>query len=140
MSGGGWETPGGPQAQAQGPWGQPQFQPESNGKAITALVLGICSFLICPVILSIPAVILGYQARGEIDRSGGRQTGRGLAVAGIVLGWLNLALSVIAIIAVVALGVFGATESGEIDFETTDDPVSVITFAAETLSALGGLL
>ena len=138
MSGGGWETPSGPQQ--QGPWGQPQLQQESNGKAITALVLGICGILVCPVLLSIPALILGYQARGEIDGSGGRQSGRGMAVAGIVLGWIGVVLGVLGIIFVV-LAVLGAIEGGELDFETTSqDPVSVVTFATDALSALGGLL
>jgi hypothetical protein len=137
MSGGGWETPGGPQQ--QGPWGQPQFQQESNGKAITALVLGICGLVVCPVLLSIPALILGYQARGEIDGSGGRQSGRGMAVAGIVLGWIGIAVGVIGIIFIVLA--IAAGESGEFDFETTsDDPVSAITFAVDALSALGALL
>jgi hypothetical protein len=67
-------------------------------------VLGICGFVVCPLICSILAVIFGYQARGEIDRSGGAQGGRGLAVAGIVLGWIGIALSVLigAIIAILA--------------------------------------
>jgi len=137
VSGGGWETPSGPQQ--QGPWGQPQLQQESNGKAITALVLGICGILVCPVLLSIPALILGYQARGEIDRSGGRQSGRGMAVAGIVLGWIGVVLGVLGII-VVVLALLGASEF-DFDFETTpQDPVSVVTSVTDALSALGGLL
>lgn len=134
MSGGGWETPGGPQQ--QGPWGQPQYQQESNGKAITALVLGICGLVLCPVLLSIPALILGYQARGEIDGSGGRQSGRGMAVAGIVLGWIGIALGVIGLIGVLLVlsGSGGGVEGGEIS--TTGDPFNVITFAADALGAL----
>ncbi len=50
-------------------------------------------FLIGPIL----ALVFGYMARNEIDRSGGLQGGRGLAVAGIVLGWVMLGVSVILI-------------------------------------------
>jgi hypothetical protein len=36
---------------------------------------------------SVLALVFGYQARNQIHASGGRETGRGMAVAGIVLGW-----------------------------------------------------
>ena len=35
----------------------------TNGKATGALVLGICGLVVCPLICSIVAVVLGYQAR-----------------------------------------------------------------------------
>ena len=41
------------------------------------------------------ALIFGYRAMKEIDRSNGTQTGRGLAVAGVVLGWVGLVMGVI---------------------------------------------
>jgi hypothetical protein len=59
----------------------------TNGKAIASLVLGIvwlCS------LGSILALIFGYMAKNEIDESGGTQGGRGLAIAGIVLGWIGV--------------------------------------------------
>jgi hypothetical protein len=40
---------------------------------------------------SILALVFGYVAKKQIDRSGSRQTGRGMAVAGIVLGWVGVA-------------------------------------------------
>jgi hypothetical protein len=39
---------------------------------------------------SIVALALGYSAKAQIDRSGGMETGRGMAVAGIVLGWIGI--------------------------------------------------
>jgi hypothetical protein len=79
--------PGSWPPQQQAPWGP---APPTNGKATTSLVLGICGVLLCPLILSIPALVLGYQARREIDASQGASGGRGQAVAGIVLGWIGL--------------------------------------------------
>ena len=36
------------------------------------------------------AVIFGHLALGQIGRSGGRQRGKGLAIAGLVVGYLSL--------------------------------------------------
>lgn len=98
----------------QDPYGQP-YQPggQTSTKAIVALVLGIVSFFVCGLILSIPAIILAQSARREIDASGGRIGGRGLATAGFVLGIINLVLSVLAIIFVLLFVVgSGTTSSG----------------------------
>jgi Domain of unknown function (DUF4190)/Domain of unknown function (DUF1707) len=60
--------------------------PRTNGKAVGALV---CGLLCVPTLgfTGIPAVILGHAARSEIRRSG--ETGDGLALTGVVLGWLS---------------------------------------------------
>jgi hypothetical protein len=65
--------------------------------AIAAMVLGIVWIY---GIGSILALVFGYSAKGQIDASGGRETGRGMAVAGIVLGWVGLGLILLGIIAV----------------------------------------
>ncbi len=78
------------------PAGYPQPPPPdrsvaggTNGFAVASLVLGIVGLTAFPVIPSLLALIFGYKGRREIDRSGGLQEGRGLAVAGIVLGWIG---------------------------------------------------
>ena len=54
-------------------------------------------------------MIFGYVGKGQIDRSGGTQSGRGLAIAGIVLGWVGIGLLVVFIV----LAIIGAiTDSG----------------------------
>jgi hypothetical protein len=83
----------------QAPWGP---APPTHGKATTSLVLGICGIALMPLILSIPALVIGYQARREIDASDGAYGGRGQAVAGIVLGWVGVLLG----LAIVAFFVF----------------------------------
>lgn len=62
--------------------------PRTNGMAIASMVLGIVWIYGIGAIL---ALIFGYKARREIDASGGTQTGRGMATAGIVLGWIGIA-------------------------------------------------
>ncbi len=69
----------------------------TNGKAIAALVLGLCSF--CVGIAGIVALILGIIAKGEIDKSAGRQKGEGLAICGIVLGVLGAVLNYVFVLA-----------------------------------------
>jgi hypothetical protein len=54
-------------------------------KALVSLILGILTFVL-PVFLAIPAILLAILALREINGSGGRLTGKGLAVAGLVLG------------------------------------------------------
>lgn len=61
--------------------------PPTNGKAIAAMVLGI--LWLCGI-GSVLALIFGYMGKQEIDDSGGVERGRGMAVAGIVLGWVGV--------------------------------------------------
>jgi hypothetical protein len=74
--------------------------PETSGKAIFSLVCGIL-FVILP--FSIIAVIFGYIALSEIRKSPGRLEGRGLAITGIVLGYVGVAVTV----GFVGLGMYG---------------------------------
>ncbi|MGH8902049.1 MAG: DUF4190 domain-containing protein [Egibacteraceae bacterium] len=67
----------------------------TNGLAVAALVSGIVWFF---WIGSIIALIFGYVAKGQIDRSGGSQTGRGMAIAGIVLGWVGIGILLLVIV------------------------------------------
>ena len=77
-------------------------QPQStNGFAIASLVLGI---LWIYWIGSALALIFGYIAKSQIDSSGGRQSGRGMAIAGIVLGWIGVGILVLLILAGVSIG------------------------------------
>jgi len=68
----------------------------SSGKGIASLVLGIMSFFL-PVLLSIPAIIVGVLGLVEIRRSKGRLGGTGLAIAGIACGILTPVLVVLLI-------------------------------------------
>lgn len=47
--------------------------------------------------------MFGSSAKQQIDGSGGRLGGRGMATAGVVLGWVALALWALFFIAIVAL-------------------------------------
>lgn len=64
--------------------------PENNMLAIISLVSGILGWTLLPFLASIAAVICGHLARAEIRREPGRYSGDGLAIAGLVLGWLSI--------------------------------------------------
>lgn len=65
-------------------------KPTVNGLAVAALVLGLCCW--CFFVPGILAVIFGFLALDRIATSEGRQKGRGMAIAGIVLGWVSIAV------------------------------------------------
>jgi len=72
--------------------------PQNSNKAIASLVCGVL-FLCAPA--SIAAIILGHLALVDIKRSAGRITGQGLAIAGLVMGYLGVGLTALYIIFVV---------------------------------------
>jgi hypothetical protein len=66
-----------------------QQQARWNGFAIASMVLGIIWVY---WIGSILALVFGYIAKSQIEQSGGREQGMGMAVAGIVLGWVGVGI------------------------------------------------
>lgn len=77
-----------------------QIHPETSGKAIASLILGFF-FILLPA--SIAAVIFGHLSYSEINRSAGRLKGKGMAIAGLILGYFGLALIPFLIIAAIAI-------------------------------------
>ena len=63
----------------------------TSGYAIASLILGIAGFFVFPIVPSILAVVFGRKARDELRRDP-TLGGEGLATAGIVLGWVGIAL------------------------------------------------
>ena len=61
----------------------------------------VASFISSLLGLWIAGIPLGVHAQRQIDKSGGRKTGRGFATAGIVLGIIGMVGSVILVLAVV---------------------------------------
>ncbi len=94
--------PGGPGHYAGGPGGHPGYGPPpparsgSNGKAITALVLGALSIVLCwlslfDLVFIVPAIVFGSVALSDARRSG---SGRGLALGGIACAVIGAVLAV----------------------------------------------
>jgi len=76
----------------------------TNGMAMVILFTGIFSYLghIIPIIggstMALIAIVTGYIARGQIERSG--EQGKDIATIGIVLGVINLSIVVLILIAI----------------------------------------
>ncbi len=81
--------------------------PPTSGLAVASLVLGIGGLTILPLLGSIAAIILGYMARSEIRRNPHRLSGDGMALAGIVLGWISVGLAILGLLVVGGLGLCG---------------------------------
>ena len=75
-------------------------KPETSGMAVASLVCGLV-FLFFPA--AVAAVILGHLSRSDIRRSGGRKTGSGMALAGLVMGYIGVSIIPILIIAAIAI-------------------------------------
>lgn len=80
-----------------GPYGYPQgyfVQPQgTNGMAIASLVLGICGFMcVTPFV----GLALGITALSKIGKTG--QSGKGMAIAGVILSSVWIALLIVAIV------------------------------------------
>jgi hypothetical protein len=90
---------------------------QRSGKAIASLVLGILSLatfgifagrpsagtLFC-VVAGIAAISLGHVSRSQIKRSQDRLTGKGTALAGLILGYLGVVPSLLSIVIFLAPG------------------------------------
>ena len=63
--------------------------PTTSGKAITSVILGVLSLMLCSVFSGLPAIILGALGLRDIGRGAGRVGGKSLAIAGIVTGALS---------------------------------------------------
>ncbi len=67
-------------------------QAETSPLAIISLVFGILSWVALPIIGALIAIIAGHVARGQIRDSRGELQGDGLALAGLILGYLSIGL------------------------------------------------
>ncbi|MDD2522679.1 MAG: DUF4190 domain-containing protein [Anaerolineaceae bacterium] len=79
--------------------------------AILSLISGIANYVGLWFIGAIVAIVTGYVAKNEIEKSNGKIGGMGLAKAGLILGWVGIAVSVLmtCLIILVAIGVLGGS-------------------------------
>ncbi|HWU75498.1 MAG TPA: DUF4190 domain-containing protein [Rhodanobacter sp.] len=88
------------------------YQPAatSSSLAVVSMVFGILAWCVLPFVGAIVAIVCGHLARSEIRRapSGTRIEGDGMALAGLILGYVQMifwALLLLLVIAVVFFGV-----------------------------------
>ncbi len=64
--------------------------PRTEPLAIWSLVLAALSYFGCLIITSIPAIICGHLARSKIRRSNGALQGMGIALAGLIVAYIEI--------------------------------------------------
>ena len=82
------------QFQASGP-------PQGSGKALASLICSVV-FFFWPF-SSLAGIILGHLALADIKRSAGRLAGRGLAIGGLVAGYIGTSLGLLFVVAAIAI-------------------------------------
>ena len=82
---------------------------ETNSMAVAGLVMGILSMTVglvcCGLVFNILGIIFSSVALSQIKKSPVQQTGRNLAIVGLVLSLLGLAFQIIIIIVFGAMGI-----------------------------------
>lgn len=85
---------------------------ETNTAAVVSLVSGILAWVAVPLVGGIVAIFTGHAALNQIRASGGLESGEGLAVTGLVLGWLQLGLLILALAGWILFAAFAGLIGG----------------------------
>jgi len=73
----------------------PSYGQQTSSLAVISLISGIASYFIVPLLGAIAAVITGNMAIKEIRQNPGQFTGESMARWGMILGWVNIGLSLV---------------------------------------------
>ena len=80
-------------------------QKKTAGQAIASLVLGILSLILFGLLTAIPAVICGHIAKSKIKHDPENLQGDGQALAGLIMGYLTIGISLLMIPLMVAIAI-----------------------------------
>lgn len=113
---GAYNPPGYPQAAAYAPAPAYRPSPPTSTNAIVGLILAVVSWVICPVIPAIVALVLARLSSQEIERSNGAIDGAGLNTATRIISWINIGVWAAVIVGFglffLVIGVIAAVSSG----------------------------
>ena len=98
----------------------PEAQPvaKTDGKAVGSLVCGILGITCFSIVAGIPAIVLGHSSRSSIKHSMGRLRGEGMALVGLIMGYLSIALLIPIILIVATIAIPNILRSRQIANET----------------------
>ena len=85
------QTPPPRSAQAASGAAAPRMAP----MAIVSVVLAVLSFAYIPIVAVIPAIVCGHVAWSKISKSGGALRGKGIAIVGLIVGYLAIPWAVL---------------------------------------------
>lgn len=81
----------------------------TNALAIASVICSAASWVVAPLFAAIIGVVLGHMARKQLREGGGAESGDELAVAGLVIGYVHLAFTLLLLL---AIGIFFAVTLG----------------------------
>lgn len=96
----------------------------TSGKAITSLVLGLVS-VVCGCFTGLPALLFGILAINQIGKSGGTLGGKGIAIAGMVLGAVMMIFGT-AVLAGLAVPAFNGVQEKARQLQASNNARSII--------------
>ena len=108
----GTQNPYGPPAAYGSPTGYGYAQPgyygamvgtQRNDLGVWALILGILSLVSFSILTGIPAIILGNKSKAAVAR--GEANNPGLGTAGVIMGWISVALVVLTVVLIVVFAI-----------------------------------
>jgi hypothetical protein len=82
---------------------------ETSTLAVISLISGIVAWFFLPLVGAVVAIFTGHMAKSEIRKNPGYYTGDGLATAGLVLGYIQIALIVLSLCLIALLIVGGVS-------------------------------
>jgi hypothetical protein len=71
------------------------YRPPTDGQATASMIFGILGLTCFWGVFGVPAVILGHFAKSNIRKSMGQLGGEGMATAGLIMGYISVALGVL---------------------------------------------
>ncbi|MHB8243738.1 MAG: DUF4190 domain-containing protein [Acidimicrobiales bacterium] len=79
--------------------------PKNNPLAVGSLIASLCGLIpFVGFLAAIAGIVMGFIARKQIRESNGMQGGAGLALAGIIIGFVLIGLAILLVIAMIGLG------------------------------------
>ncbi len=87
----------------------PYPQQTDCGIAIVSMIFGIAAYLVLPGVGALVAIICGHIAKSQIRASQDQLKGDGMATAGLILGYIQLGLGVLALIGVIVIALVSSS-------------------------------
>ena len=108
--------------------GRPQTHPaaaKTSSLAVISLALGLLG-LVFWCLTGLPGAICGHIATAQIKKSGGALSGEGIALAGIIAGYITTALSLV-VIPIAAALVMPLFAKASVQTESAAEPPAIYT-------------
>ena len=80
----------------------PSAPAPKSGLSVTSLILGILSLVACSIFTGVPAIITGHIAHSRAKKQPELFGGAGMALTGLIMGYISTALSLLIIPAILA--------------------------------------